>query len=187
LALVFIKPNSCKKIIPARVSGSDLFVNVVNKSQMTGWRIFLLGAKEGVAEKAIEKLLIRYPKANFVGSYAGTPKKEDENDICSRINAVKPDVLFTAYGSPAQEFWIHKNLKKLDSVRVAVGVGGTFDFAAEQVKRAPALLQKFGLEWLWRLFLEPSRIRRIWNATFVFVRLICFEKLQDYKITKLQD
>ena len=187
LTLVLLKPNSCKKIIPTRVSGSDLFMNIVDKSQTTGWRIFLLGANEGVAERAIKKLYIKYPRANFVGSYAGTPKENDEDYICDRINNAKPDILFVAYGSPLQEFWISKNLKKLHSVNVAIGVGGTFDFASGETKRAPVVFQKMGLEWLWRLFLEPSRIKRIWNATFVFVRLVCKTKVGANIYSRVQN
>lgn len=187
LTLVLLKPDSCKKIIPARVSGSDLFVNIVDKSQTTGWRIFLLGANEGVAEKAIKKLYIKYPRANFVGSYAGTPNENDEDCICDRINNTKPDILFVAYGSSLQEFWISRNLKKLHSVNVAIGIGGTFDFASGETKRAPKIFQKLGLEWLWRLFLEPSRIKRIWNATFVFVRLICKTKVSANIYSRVQN
>lgn len=179
LILVFIKPDSCKKIILSRISGSDLFLDIVKESEKTGWRIFLLGAGDGVAEKAISKLKIKYPKANLVGSYVGSPKENEEDNICSYINNAKPDVLFVAYGSPAQEFWIDRNLKKLNSVNIAIGVGGTFDFVAGRIKRAPVIFQKVGLEWLWRLFLEPSRIKRIWRATFVFVGLISSIKFQN--------
>ena len=89
-----------------------------------------------------------------------------------RINLTEADILFVAYGSPAQEEWIYRNIEKLDTVRVAIGVGGAIDFAAGRAKRAPKLLRSLGLEWFWRLLREPRRIRRIWNATVVFVALI---------------
>ena len=94
----------------------------------------------------------------------------------------KPDILFVAYGSPHQEFWIHRNLFKLNSVKVAIGVGGTFDFYAGKRKRAPKWMQKIGLEWLWRLTGEPKRLSRIWNATFVFARLVAKEKIKEDRI-----
>ena len=121
-------------------------------------------------------MIKEYPKSIFAGSYAGSPDKEDEEHIVEMINRGKPDILFVAYGSPAQELWIHRNLFKLDSVKVAIGVGGAFDFAAGMVKRAPKWVQKIGLEWLWRLIREPKRIKRIWNATYVFIKFIHKQK-----------
>ncbi len=169
-ALLF--KSKVRKILPARVTGSDLFDRVVRESQIFTWKIFLLGAGPGVAKSAINNLLEKYPKAIFAGSYSGTPKMDEESEICETINRSEADILFVAYGSPAQELWISRNLSKLDSVKVAIGVGGAFDFAANKVKRAPKLMQKMGFEWLWRLMLQPSRIKRIWNATFVFIRFI---------------
>ena len=164
--------DKIRKILPDRVTGSDLFEKVVSESQTFTWKIFLLGAGPGVAKTAINNLLVKYPKAIFAGSYSGTPKMDDEPEICETINRSKADILFVAYGSPAQELWISRNLPKLTTIRVAIGVGGAFDFAANKVKRAPKLMQKIGFEWLWRLILQPSRIKRIWNATFVFIRFI---------------
>ncbi|MBU0727681.1 WecB/TagA/CpsF family glycosyltransferase [Patescibacteria group bacterium] len=172
LSKTLFSPKNIRKILPERVTGSDLLMKVVDKSQGEKWRIFLLGARVGVAKKAIEKLLKKCPNAIFAGSYSGSPKKEEENYICEMINSAKPDILFVAYGSPAQEMWIERNLEKLHSTKVAIGVGGAFDFAAGKIKRAPSFMQKIGLEWLWRLVREPRRIKRIWNATVVFTKLI---------------
>lgn len=169
---VLFKAKAIYKILPARVTGTDLLPKIVEKSQEKGWRIYLLGAAPGVANIAIDRLLQRYPQAIFAGSFAGTPASTHEDELCERINLAKPDLLFVAYGSPAQEEWIHRNLKKLNTVRMAIGVGGAIDFAAGRTKRAPKLIQNLGLEWLYRLIRQPSRIKRIWNATFVFVRLI---------------
>ena len=77
-----------------------------------------------------------------------------------------------------QERWIYRNLKRLPSVKVAIGVGGAFDFNSGKIKRAPQWMRKAGLEWLWRLVLQPRRIKRIWKATVVFVRLIYREKIK---------
>ncbi|MBN2087916.1 WecB/TagA/CpsF family glycosyltransferase [Candidatus Peregrinibacteria bacterium] len=169
-ALFFQK--KIKTILPARVTGSDLFEKVVIESQNYNWKIFLLGAGPGIAKIAIDNLLQKYPKAIFAGCYAGTPKMDDESEICDEINRSKADILFVAYGCPSQELWISRNLPKLETVKVAIGVGGAFDFAAKKIRRAPRIIQKIGLEWLWRLILQPSRIKRIWNATFVFVSFI---------------
>ncbi len=174
-------PKKTRKILKERVTGSDLFPKIVDYSQDKSWNIFLLGASDGVADKAIKKLSKIYPEAKFVGCYAGTPEKSDEDEICDFINQAKPHILFVAYGSPSQEFWIYRNLFKLKSVNVAIGVGGSFDFFAKKIKRAPKWMQKVGLEWLWRLFREPGRVVRIWNATVMFVKLVYREKNKKLK------
>jgi len=153
---VIFSPKKIRHKLPQRVTGSDLFHRIVDKSQKHKWKIYLLGAKPGVAHKAITKLLKKYPKAIFAGSYAGSPSKDEDGDICEMINHAKPDILFVAYGSSAQELWIYRNLFKLNTVNLAIGVGGAFDFAAGAVKRAPGFMQKIGLEWLWRLIQEPK-------------------------------
>ncbi|MCK5084508.1 MAG: WecB/TagA/CpsF family glycosyltransferase [Candidatus Pacebacteria bacterium] len=89
-------------------------------------------------------------------------------ELIKRIDKAQPDMLFVAFGAPKQEEWIYENLKKMPSVKLAIGVGGSFDFISGKVKRAPLIFQKFGLEWLWRLILEPRRIKRIYNATVKF-------------------
>ena len=77
-------------------------------------------------------------------------------------------MLFVAYGFPKQEFWIHRNLKNMPQVKLAMGIGGSFDFIAGKRKRVPRIFGVLGLEWLFRLFQEPKRFRRIWNATVQF-------------------
>jgi N-acetylglucosaminyldiphosphoundecaprenol N-acetyl-beta-D-mannosaminyltransferase len=169
---IFLFPKKIRKIFQERVTGSDLFNKIIEKSQDKKWRIFLLGAGVGVGKRAIDNLLKKYPGAIFAGSYSGSPSIDEENEICDMINITKPDIIFVAYGSPAQEMWISRNLRKLTTVKVAIGVGGAIDFASGKIKRAPLLLQKIGLEWAWRLINEPSRIKRIWKATYVFVKFI---------------
>jgi len=169
---VLFKMKAIYRVLPARVTGTDLLFKIVQESQKQGWRIYLLGAAPGIANIAIERLHKQYPQAVFAGSFAGTPAETHEDELCERINLAQPDILFVAYGSPAQEEWIHRNLEKLSTVKVAIGVGGAIDFAAGKARRAPKLLRNMGLEWFWRLVTQPRRFKRIWNATFVFVRVI---------------
>jgi N-acetylglucosaminyldiphosphoundecaprenol N-acetyl-beta-D-mannosaminyltransferase len=173
---VLIRSKTIRSVLPERVTGSDLLFKIVNLSQQEKWRIFLLGAAPGVGKVAIERLNKKYPQAIFAGSFAGTPAKSHEDELCQLIDKSGADILFVAYGSPAQEIWIHRNLEKLSSVKVAIGVGGAIDFAAGVARRAPVFLRKIGLEWLWRVLLQPSRIRRIWNATVRFPRMMYGEK-----------
>lgn len=177
LLSVLFAPKKIRSVLQERITGADLLPKIIDYSQKKKWRIFLLGASDGIAKRAEAKLKKKYPDADFVGNFAGSPKIEDENNICDLINEVHPDILFIAYGSPNQELWIRRNLFKLKSVNVAIGVGGAFDFYAGKIKRAPNLMQKLGIEWLWRLFCEPRRIIRIWNATVRFVRLVAKEKM----------
>lgn len=86
---------------------------------------------------------------------------QDLNELVGKINKVKPKILLVGLGSPKQEKWIKQNLSKMPSVKVAIGVGGAFDFLSGQIKRAPKLWRSFGLEWLWRLFRQPRRLGRI--------------------------
>lgn len=157
--------------LPCRVTGTDTLQELCKK--LTAEHpVFLLGAKPGVAEQAAAVLKERNPRLKIAGTYAGSPREEEAREILARINAVNPAILFVAFGSPAQEVWIARHLSSLTSVKVAMGVGGAFDFIAGVQKRAPRFLQRIGYEWLWRLFREPRRIGRIWNAVAVFPFLV---------------
>ena len=130
--------------------------------------VFFLGGRQGIAERAAVLLKERNPRLKVAGVYAGSPRESDAREILARVNAACPAVLFVAFGSPAQELWIKRHLPSLTSVKVAMGVGGAFDFLAGAQVRAPLKLQTMGLEWAWRLCREPRRIRRIWNAVVRF-------------------
>ena len=173
---ILFKSKAIYRIFPERVTGTDLLLKIVEASQGDHWPIFLLGAAPGVANIAMDRLLKKYPGAIFAGSFAGTPAQTHEEELCELINRSQLKILFVAYGSPAQEEWIARNLKKLPTVKVALGVGGAIDFAAGRTKRAPLFMQKMGLEWLWRLILQPKRLKRIWTATVTFVGMIVKQK-----------
>jgi len=161
-------PRYTRTVLKERVTGTDLMENICRESAKYGYRIFLLGAKEGTAELTKEILEKRYDGLNIVGTFSGTPRQEDEQEIVKKINATTPDILFVAYGAPNQELWISRNLQKMTSVHLAVGIGGAFNFIAGIRKRAPKFMQTLGIEWLYRLIQEPSRIKRIYNATIKF-------------------
>jgi N-acetylglucosaminyldiphosphoundecaprenol N-acetyl-beta-D-mannosaminyltransferase len=95
-----------------------------------------------------------------VGVYSGSPAPEEEETIVERVNASGAEILFVAYGAPEQDKWIARNMPRLH-VKMAMGVGGTFDFIAGIIPRAPLWMQRMGLEWLYRLYLQPWRIRRM--------------------------
>ncbi len=157
--------------LPERVTGVDT-VQALCAALSADHPVFLLGGAPGVAEKAALVLRMRNPQLRIVGTYSGSPSEADAPEIVRRIQGAKPHVLFVAYGAPQQDFWIEKHLGNLPSVRLAMGVGGTFDFLAGVRTRAPRWMQSLHLEWVWRLLLEPSRWRRIWNAVIVFPILV---------------
>ena len=164
---------------PVRITGTDTLLRLCSSASRIcpPERIFLLGAAPGVAEKAAEKLKEKNHLLKEIGTFSGSPRIEDEEEIIAKINAFQPTLLFVAFGAPAQELWIARNLPKLKTVKVAMGVGGAFDFISGKRKRAPKFMQKIGCEWLWRLVLEPKRFRRILNAVIVFPFLIITQQL----------
>ena len=185
--------------IEERITGVD-FIEELCKS--ASWRsekplsIGFLGGREGVAELAVNRLLAKYPYLDvvFVGSEWGEEgfkfkKKNREYRIGNRKEKNKLsilhspfsiprqiDILFVAYGVPKQEEWIYENLPKLP-VKAAIGVGGAFDFLSGKVRRAPIWMQKLGIEWLFRLIIQPWRFRRQ-LALFTFLRLVLQEKFK---------
>jgi N-acetylglucosaminyldiphosphoundecaprenol N-acetyl-beta-D-mannosaminyltransferase len=155
---------------PERVSGVDLLSALCASPNAP--TIFLLGASAGVAEDAAAALRQRNASLRVAGTFAGSPFVVEETAIVNRINASGASLLFVAYGAPAQDLWIARNLQRMPRVRVAMGVGGSFDFIAGVRHRAPSWMRKVGLEWLWRFLQEPRRLRRIVRAVIVFPLLV---------------
>ena len=143
-----------------RVPGVDTVERISERASREGWKLFLLGAAEGVAQKTADVFASRYREVQCVGALSGSPREEDEGEIVAVIRAAAPDVLYVAFGAPAQNMWIARNLSKLD-VPVCMGVGGAFDFIAGVTRRAPVWMQRLNLEWLHRLLLQPWRWRRM--------------------------
>jgi N-acetylglucosaminyldiphosphoundecaprenol N-acetyl-beta-D-mannosaminyltransferase len=145
--------------VPERVTGSDGISRLSAHCARKGYRAFFLGAAPGVAQIVAERLTADYPDLQVAGAYAGSPGTDDEWAIAARIRGAAPDILFVAYGVPAEEIWIARNRDCL-GVPVMIGVGGAFDFVAGITRRAPVWMRRLGLEWLHRLIREPWRWRR---------------------------
>jgi len=143
-----------------RVAGSDLVPLLAHSCAVRGWRPFLLGARPGIAAECARRLEADNPGLRVAGTFAGSPRPEDDEEALRLIGAAAPDILLVAYGAPQQELWLARNRLRL-RVPVAIGVGGTFDFLAGRVPRAPAWLRDAHLEWLWRLALQPRRAGRM--------------------------
>ncbi len=138
--------------IKENVNGTDMLPLLCDEAQKQGKTLYLLGAKEGIAELAARTLKQRFPRLKIVGTEHGYHKNYD--DIIDRINAVKPDVLLVGMGSPYQERWILRHQARLHCNTV-LAVGGLFDFFSNRIPRAPRWMRETGLEWLFRLYKEP--------------------------------
>lgn len=145
--------------ITERVTGIDLFLNLVKLSEEKGYKIYLFGAKEEVVNKVEKILKEKYPKIRIVGKRNGYFKEEDEPEMVKNMKESGADIMFVAFSSPKKEYWINKYLQELN-IPFVMGVGGSFDVIAGQTKRAPKWMQDHGLEWFYRFIQEP---RRLWN------------------------
>ena len=144
--------------LPGRAPGRLLLDRLAALAAERGLSLFLLGAAAGVAERAAAALRSRHPGLRIAGTYGGDA--EDDDDVVPRVAAAVPDILLVAFGMPRQERWIARNLERVPSVRVAVGVGGSLDYLAGVTAPPPRLVHAIGLEWLWRLVRDPRRWRR---------------------------
>ena len=145
--------------LPERVTGSDLVPLVAREAAARGWRVYLLGAAPGVAYATARILAHQNPDFRIAGSFSGSPSAADAPAIVAWVRHARPDVLFVAYGAPAQDLWIAKHGAAL-GVPVMMGVGGAFDHIAGVQRRAPGWIQRVQLEWLYRLVTQPWRWRR---------------------------
>jgi N-acetylglucosaminyldiphosphoundecaprenol N-acetyl-beta-D-mannosaminyltransferase len=142
-----------------RVSGVEIADRLCRLSGEKNWTIFLLGSSPGVADEAAANLRIKYPDVKIVGSRHGYFKPEQDDEVAREVAAKNPDILLVAMGIPRQEKFILKTMPIIKA-RVAIGVGGTLDVFSGRAKRAPKLIQKMRMEWLWRLILNPSKFAK---------------------------
>ncbi len=142
-----------------RVGGADIIPDLARLAAEKKWPVFLLGAMPGVAEAAAKRLVELAPGLLISGTYSGSPDPSQEEEILARVRSGRTRVLLVAFGAPAQDIWIARNLSHLGPC-VAIGVGGAFDYIAGLVPRAPVWMRRAGLEWLYRLIRQPWRWRR---------------------------
>ena len=160
-----------------RVPGSEFIFDICNIAANGDYKLFIYGATEDVNKKVVGELKNRYLQLKIVGRANGYVKEYDMPDLIDRINASEAEILFLALGSPKQEKWYATYKNKLHHVRVVQCVGGTLDTIAGTVKRAPKIWCKLQLEWLYRLIMEPKRIKRQ-KVLPVFAVLILIAKLK---------
>lgn len=168
--------------IPEKVSGIDLMYELIKLSELKKYKIYFLGARKEVIELAIENVKRDFPDLNVSGFHNGYFKEEEDDNVIKDIKNCEADILFVGISSPKKEYWLNKNIIRLN-VPFCMGVGGSFDILAGHKKRAPKWIQRIGFEWFYRFIQEPRRLwRRYLIGNVKFFWLILFQKLkQTYK------
>lgn len=136
-------------------NGSDFSPLLMARAAEEGYKIFFLGGRKGVAEKAAENIQNKIPGIQIVGTHSG--HFDDDKEIINKINNSGADILFAAMGVPLQEKWIHKNRDKLN-LKLCLGVGALLDYLSGRIRRAPKILRTIYMEWAWRILMEPKRL-----------------------------
>ena len=154
-----------------RVPGIEMLDRMLEYCHRTERSLYLFGGKPGIAERAAEKIKLRYSNLEIKGTHDGYFSEKESLKILDDINEKKPDILIVALGAPKQEKWIYAN-RKLLNAHVAIGVGGALDVYAGAAKRAPKIFQRLGLEWFYRLIRYPTRIGRMMVLPQFLIRVI---------------
>lgn len=161
-----------KKPLPSRVAGIDLFLNLLQRCAQKGYRPYFFGARPDIVEKMVRLLESRYPSLQVAGYRHGYFAPSDEAAIAQDIRDSRADMLFVGISSPVKEKFLNRWLGTME-VPFAMGVGGSFDVLAGKTKRAPLVMQKAGLEWLYRVGQEPGRMwKRYAKSNLVFLGMI---------------
>ncbi len=168
-----------KNKLKERVAGYDFVVNFFEKHNKDKLKVYMLGSKPGITDKAKINIEDKYKKVEIVGHRDGYFKKEDEQKIVEEISKLQPDLLLVALGMNKQETFIYNYKHKLNS-KICVGVGGAIDVLAGEVKRAPEIFIKLNLEWFYRLLKQPTRFVRMLNIP-KFVLIVIANKIKNNK------
>lgn len=146
--------------IPERITYADWMWELAEFSAGSGFSMFFLGGKPGVAEKAAEKVRAKYPRLKIScqhGYFDKNPESHENKNILQQINHAKPNILVLGFGMPIQERWLMENWEQLE-VNIALAGGAVFDYLSGELRRAPRWMTEHGMEWLGRLIIEPSRL-----------------------------
>ena len=166
------------------VNGTDMFPRLCERAANAGQKVFLLGAADGVAARAAERMKRRYPGLQVVGTHHGFFDHVNCPEVIRAVNEAQPDILLVALGAPLQELFIRRHRSALQA-SVCMAVGGLFDFYSGDKQRAPKLVRRLGLEWAWRMGLEPARLWRrylLGNPLFLLrvIRREIADRVRDF-------
>ncbi len=160
------------RLFKERVAGIDFAAALISRLAESGGSLFLFGSAPGVAEKAAENIEKDFEGIKILGVNDGYTY--DKSELIKKINSLSPDFLLCCLGSPKQELWMLENKAKL-RVGIMAGLGGSLDVFSGNIKRAPKLMRKLGLEWLYRIIIEPQRAREL-GKMFSLIFLVTFRK-----------
>lgn len=164
------------KPLPERVAGIDLMQSLIQLSEIKGYSVYLLGAKQDVVERTAEALKNQYPKLKLIGFHNGYFKECEWPKISEELKGMEPDFVFVGITSPLKEYLI-EYLQDDGNRSVFMGVGGSFDVISGDIPRAPIWMQKNGLEWLFRVMQEPRRLfKRYFVGNLMFIKAVIKEK-----------
>ena len=154
-----------------RVTGPDLMGEIFKISEKRGYKHYFYGSTQEILDELKIKLSLKYPKLNIVGMYSPPFRELDvaeDNEVIKNINESNADFVWVGLGAPKQEIWMNKHRNKVGSIMIGVGAG--FDYYAGRIKRAPILMQRLSLEWLFRLIQDPKRLfKRYFNTNIKFI------------------
>ncbi len=156
--------------LDSRLNVGDFIFDLLKQISKHHLKIYLIGCEQPVIEKTVGAIRKRYPKINISGFHNGFPSKKQNLNLLSDLNRKKPNLVFVGMGVPYQEYWIQKNLKSLPNA-LYMGVGGVFHYIAGTKRRAPLIIRKMYLEWVFRFFQEPNRLfKRYTLANLIFIK-----------------
>jgi N-acetylglucosaminyldiphosphoundecaprenol N-acetyl-beta-D-mannosaminyltransferase len=160
--------------LKARYSGVDLMWNILEIADKSNYKVCLIASKKGLStwEQTRDAILEKFPNLKIVGKNINYDKGEISNQVQNEIN--KSDIVFVNFGAPLQEIFLNRLSKAGSRAKLGIGVGGAFDYISGAVPRAPLWMRQIGLEWLFRLFQQPHRAKRIFNAVVVFPIKVLF-------------
>jgi N-acetylglucosaminyldiphosphoundecaprenol N-acetyl-beta-D-mannosaminyltransferase len=163
--------------VPERVAGIDLMGSLLTRAEQHGWRVYILGARRDILEQAVQRIRQRHSSLVLAGYRDGYFSESEEAAVVGDIAATRADILFVGMDSPRKEYFLGSHGPAL-GVPFVMGVGGAIDVLAGHRRRAPTVLQRFGLEWLFRLLQEPRRLARRYTVTNLrFLALVLGEWL----------
>ncbi len=182
LAIVF-KPSFIKYPIKEAIPGVEAFDIVMSVAEKNKAGVFIFGASENIINLAVKNIKKDFPNLKISGFMNGYDfQKDNKIDPVAEINKTDAKILIVALGSPKQEFWINDNISKLKRINIAIGEGGTLDRIANPSQKAPRFINRIGLEWLWRTFLNTSkknRFGRLWSAVPLFIYRVIKWKIKN--------
>ncbi|MDA3802963.1 MAG: WecB/TagA/CpsF family glycosyltransferase [Patescibacteria group bacterium] len=153
-----------------RITGSNLTPLILDRAEKSNWKILVVNNDKGLSDKLDIENYLNYNHPKLKHLVLDVDRESNLNkDNLEIINKFSPQIMFCTFGSPYQEKFIFFNKDKIKNLRLSLAIGGSFDFLTKKIRRAPKILQKIGLEWLFRLIKQPKRIKRIYRATFVFL------------------